>query len=230
MSDQQPPGWGPPQPPQQPGPPPGWGQPQPPQQPPGWGPPPRKRHTGRNIALAVLGIVVALGVIGALVGDDPTTTTAPGAGGGPDTTAAPGQPEETTAPETTAKGGPATAKVGETLQFEDSFGDHAVDVTVARKKVSTGGEFDKPQGVYVGLFVQVKAYQDGISVPGFYVLAGGKRYEQTFTTGFEPGLVAFEVNKGETAEGWLVFEVPSRSGRFVMKEFASDKPQAIWSF
>ncbi len=214
------------QPRQQPPKPPGWG-PQPPQQPPGWGPPPqppRKRHTGRNIALAVLGVVVVLVIVGALTGD-PTTTQAPSAGGGTGTTAAPGQPE------TTAKGGPATAKVGQTLQFRDGFGKHSADVTVARKKVSTGGEFDKPNGVYVGLFVQVKGYQDGISVPGFYVLAGGKRYESTIaTSGFQPGLLAYEVNKDETAEGWLVFDLPSRSGRFVMKEFASDEPQAVWSF
>ncbi len=212
---------------QQPPKPPGWDPAQQPPGPPAWGPPPqppRKRHTGRNIALAVLGVLVALVALGALLGNDPTTTTTPGAGTG--TTAAHGQPEETT-----AKGGPATGKVGQTLQFKDSFGEHSADVTLARKKVSTGGAFDKPNGVYVGLFVQVKAYQDGISVPSFYVLAGGKRYESTIAaSGFEPGLLAFEVNKGETAEGWLVFDLPSRSARFVMKEFASDEPQAVWTF
>jgi hypothetical protein len=207
VSSQQPPH----QPPQQAG----WGQPQQPgpQPPPGWGPPqqpprqPKKSHTGRNIALAAVGVVLVLAVIGSLAGEDSTTQT-PSAGGGADTTEARDEPADTNPPETTASG-PAAARLGETLQFEDSFGDHVIDVTVARKKVSTGDQFDEPDGVYIGFFIRVKAFKDGISVPGFYALTGGKRYEQTFATGFEPGLDAYEVNKGETAEGWLVYDVPS---------------------
>jgi hypothetical protein len=178
--------------------------------------------------LAAVGVVLVLAVIGALAGED-STTQASSAGGGADTTEARDEPAETSPPETTASG-PAAARVGETLQFEDSFGDHVIDVTVARKKVSTGSQFEEPDGVYIGFFIRVKAFKDGISVPGFYALTGGKRYEQTFATGFEPGLDAYEVNKGETAEGWLVYDVPSRSGKLVMKEFLSDEPQATWTY
>jgi hypothetical protein len=137
--------------------------------------------------------------------------------------------ETTEAPKQT---GPATAKLGETLSFEDSFGKHSADITITRKRVSTGGEFDKPsRGYYVGLFVRVKAFQDGISVPQFYALVGAKHFDQTFTTGFEPDLnVVGNLNQGETTEGWVVFDVPSRNGKAVVQEFASEKAQATWSY
>jgi hypothetical protein len=39
-----------------------------------------------------------------------------------------------------------------------------------RSRVSTGGEFEKPDhGLYVGFLVRVKAFKDGISVPSFYL-------------------------------------------------------------
>jgi hypothetical protein len=82
--------------------------------------------------LAAVGVVLVLAVIGALAGED-STTQAPSAGGGADTTEARDEPAETSPPETTASG-PAAAQVGETLQFEDSFGDHVIDVTVARRR------------------------------------------------------------------------------------------------
>jgi hypothetical protein len=42
---------------------------------------------------------------------------------------------------------------------------------VVREKGSTGSTFLTPDnGRYVGLFVRVKAFQDGISVPSFYVI------------------------------------------------------------
>jgi hypothetical protein len=207
-----------------------------PQQP-GWGPPPgpqlpspKRKHTGRNVALVVVGLLVLFAVIGALSGGNDTATTAPAA---PATTASQdssaAEPETTEAPSQT---GPATAKLGETLQFEDSFGKHSADITVTHKKVSTGDEFIKPdRGFYVGLFVRVKAYQDGISVPQFYALVGSKHFDSTFATGFEPDLnVIGNLNKGETAEGWVVFDVPSRTGKAVMQEFLSEKAQATWSY
>ncbi len=225
MSDQ----WGPPPQPsgqQQPG----WGAPQPPS-------PKRRRRPGVlgwiGIGVAVL---IVLGVIGTIAGqDDNTTTSSPAA---PATTAAeqPAATEpETTEPETTEapkQTGPATAKLGETLQFEDSFGKHSADITVTRKRVSTGDEFDKPsRGYYVGLFVHVKAYQDGITVPQFYALVGSKHFDSSFATGFEPDLnVIGNLNKGETAEGWVVFDVPSRNGKAVMQEFLSEKAQATWTY
>jgi hypothetical protein len=60
---------------------------------------------------------------------------------------------------------------------------------------------------------------------------GSKHFDSTFATGFEPDLnVVGNLNKGETAEGWVVFDVPSRSGKAVMQEFLSEKAQATWTY
>jgi hypothetical protein len=213
--------------------PPSWGQPgyRSPSPPP-LGPPTPKRRTGLILAVAGGGLVLVL-VIAALAGNDPGTTSS-----APVTTSAAVEANpsatELEEPATSAERQqkPATAKVGQTIQFEDGFGDHSADVTVARKKVSTGDQFNEPNGVYVGFLVRVKAFQDGITVPDFYVVAGGKRFEShaCCPDGFEPSMDVYEVNQGETAEGWMLFEVPSSHGRLIMKEFLSDEPQATWAF
>jgi hypothetical protein len=165
--------------------------------------------------VAVVVVIVGLAAVGVLGSSDDTTST-------PATTAdIPGYSAEEDliepAPSTTeASAGPATAKVGETIQFEDSFGDHAIDVTVARSRVSTGGEFEKPDhGLYVGFLVRAKAFKDGISVPSFYVLARGQHYDSTCcVTGFDPELnVVGNLNKNEATQGWVIFDVPARHGR-----------------
>lgn len=224
MSDQSPPS---------PPPPPGWGAP--PEGPPGKRP--MDRNTRRNlIALGVIGGVVVLivvaGIIGALAGGGTDSSTAPTtpAATTPPASAEPTASEPTEPPDT----GPATAKVGETISFEDSFGDHAVDVTITRKRISTGDEFTKPDnGVFVGLFVRVKAFKDGISVPNFYGLVRGKHYDATccMVEAWKPELSTYSnLNSGETAEGWVLLDVPSRTGKLVMQEFASEKAQAIWTY
>jgi hypothetical protein len=223
-------------------PPQGWGTPA--QQPtrPGWGPPPapqppkaRKAWYKRPIIMIPLLLVVLI-IIGSIAdgGGETTTSSAP-------TTAAPvastqpersadAQPAATNPPKSS---GPPSAHVGGTVSFEDSFGKHSADVTVVRKKVSTGSTFEDPDnGRYVGLFVRIKAFQDGISVPSFYVLERGKHFDSTCcATGFNPELNALSnLNNGETAEGWVIFDVPSANGKVVMQEFASNKAQATWLF
>jgi hypothetical protein len=180
------------------------------------------------------GVIVVLLVIGGLFGDDGTTPTATTEAG---TNATAGtQPPETTPdtpPETEPPTQPASAALGDTMQFEDALGNHSADVTVVRKRVSTGGAYDKPdRGLYVGLFVRVKAFKDGISVPSFYVLAGGKHVDSTCCrSGFTPELTAYgNLNNGEASEGWLIFDVPSRSGQLVLEEFGTQEAQAYWSF
>jgi hypothetical protein len=210
-------------------PPPRWGEP-------GYTPPagPPRKPSGGRIAFAVTIAVVGLIAAVNLASPDETATTGTQA---TDATDAPAvadlaEPAETT-PEPTKPAGPATARIGETIAFEDSFGDHAIDVTVARKKVSTGSEFDRPDhGLYVGFEVRAKAFKNGISIPDFYVLEGGRRYEATIAfEGFRPDLRTYgELNKGEGTGGWVVFDVPARTGKLVMKEFLSDEPQAIWTF
>ena len=134
-------------------------------------------------------IVAVLFVIGLAVSGDDTATVS-----GPPTE----EPATTEEPPTDRGAGhhrgdepvrPGGGPGGEeTLSFEDSFGDHSADITVVRKKVSTGDEFNKPtHGRFVGLFVKVKAFQDGITVPEFYVNEKGRHYDATCCTqGFEP--------------------------------------------
>jgi hypothetical protein len=137
VTDQPPsqPGWGPPPPPpppQQPSS--GWGAPPPPR-------PPDTRPWYRKKRFIIPGVIVALLVIAGIFGDG-TITSPPTATSSEASAPAATQPPEPTAEEpaaTEAPAGPASAKVGETIQFEDSFGDHAIDVTVARSRVSTGG-------------------------------------------------------------------------------------------
>ncbi len=187
-------------------------------------------NTPCRIVLTALAVLLAIALVGCSA---PSTNTPAGADNEQSTTTKAGakatKPKTTEAPKET---GPETAKLGETLHFEDSFGKHSADITVARKRVSTGDEFDKPsRGFYVGLFVHVKAFQDGITVPQFYALVGSKHFDSTFATGFEPDLnVVGNLNKGETAEGWVVFDVPSRTGKAVMQEFLSEKAQATWTY
>jgi hypothetical protein len=107
------PQWGPPPSPQQPGwgPPPGGQQPPPRQGPQGgWGAPPpqrppnRKLSAGATVVLSLVGIVVVLGIIGALAGEDTAQQSSndPGRGGG--------RPAETAPPETTPAEEPATTQ------------------------------------------------------------------------------------------------------------------------
>jgi hypothetical protein len=238
MAQQPPQGWGPPA--QQQPSPQGWAPQQQPTQP-GWGPPPqqppkpRKPWYKRPIIMLPL-VVVVLIIVGSVAGGGGNTTSSSAP-----TTAAPAantQPPQsadiqtpTTSPPTPS--GPSTAHLGEAVSFADSFGKHSADITVVRKKVSTGSGFENPNnGRYVGLFVRVKAFQDGISVPSFYALEQGKHYDSTCcTTGFTPELSALSnLNQGETAEGWVLFDVPAASGKLVMQEFASEKAQATWLF
>ena len=87
-------------------------------------------------------------------------------------------------------------------------------------------------GLYVGFFIRVKAFKDGMTVPSFYVLAGGKHFDATCcVSGFGADLnVVGNLNKNEATEGWVLFDLPSRHGRLVMEEFGTQEAQAYWTF
>jgi hypothetical protein len=215
----------PPQPPTQPG----WGQPppQPPKAPAPW--------YKRPIILIPL-VLVVLVIVGSIAGgggSKPSNSAPTTAASAANTQPAPSADTKTPVTNPPKPSGPPTAHLGETVSFQDSFGKHSADITVVREKGSTGSTFLPPDnGRYVGLFVRVKAFQDGISVPSFYVIQKRKHYDSTCcTTGFTPELSAFSnLNKGETAEGWIIFDVPSPNGRLVMQEFASNNVQATWLY
>ena len=135
-------------------------------------------------------------------------------------------------PETTTPHA-VTVQVGDTVHLTGSSGAPSADVTVTRKETSGGGEFDQPSnGVYVALYVRVRAHEDGITVPDFYGLINGKHYDTTCCVdAFQPDLdTSVDLNNGETAEGWVVLDVPSSAGELVLEDFGTGKPQAVWKF
>jgi len=207
---------------------------QPPQAAPGCAPPPTASQAWyKRPIIMIPPVLLALGIAGWVVGGNggtnPSATKAPATQAPAETAPAGGstKPSATKRP-TTKPGELPTARLGGTIEFADSLGKHAADITVARKKVATGSS----SGRYVGLFVRVKAFQGGISVPRFSAVERGRRFDATCCTpGFKPELrVASTLHKGETAEGWVIFKLPKSNGRLVMQPLASSNGQAFWVF
>ena len=231
----------------------------PPHGPPGWGPgpsasqpppPPPRRHRARLILAAAGGSVVLLPVVVAvLAANSPSGPRATVATSAPVTTveATPTseEPVTTSEPETTeaAPSGPPVARAGETLTMTDGAGDKVADITVGGPtspshhhgvRFSTGDEFNKPDhGLYLGMWVKVKAFQDGVDTPftELHVAQGGTHYDAgaCCPEGFKPDLGYKTLSKGETAQGWVIFDVASRHGEVVITDFDS-KRLGAWKF
>jgi hypothetical protein len=175
-------------------------------------------------------VLLALGLAGwVVVGNGTDTSATRGSAAHAPTRKAPAAGGSTRS--STAKGSVAelpTVRLGGTIQFTDASGRHAADITVARKKVAGGS----PSGRHVGLFVRVKAFQGGVSVPRFAALERGRRFGASCcTAGFKPELeVASTLRRGETAAGWVIFDLPKANGRLVMQPLASSEGQAFWVF
>jgi hypothetical protein len=155
-----------------------------------------------------------------------------------------GVTEEETGPETTdAPSGPAIAKVGDTLTMTDGFGEELADITVGGPtspsgnkgiRFSTGGEYDDPKhGLYMGVWVKVKALSDGVeTVYGdLHVAQGGQHYpgDACCPDGFNPTLDYATLSKGETSQGWVVFDLRSRHGEIVIADY-DGKKIGVWKF
>lgn len=127
-------------------------------------------------------------------------------------------------------------KVGDTATLVDSDTNKEVaHVLVDRVKLSTGDEFNKPERAYfLGVFVKVKALADDQnSMWGdFYVLMRGHHYDASgcCPEGFKPELDYVDLNTGETAEGWLIFDVPARHGQVVLGQSFGGGVVGTWSF
>jgi hypothetical protein len=137
---------------------------------------------------------------------------------------------ESTKPEVARK------KVGDTATLVSSDTNEEVSrVQVARVKFSTGDEFNRPERAYfLGVLIKVKALADDQnSMWGdFYVLMRGHHYDASgcCPEGFKPELDYVDLNDGETAEGWLIFDVPARSGRVVLGQSFGGGVIATWDF
>jgi hypothetical protein len=237
------------QPPTQPGPP-SWGQPPTNPQPRlsfEQSPPPRrKRRTGLILAAAVGAVLAVVAILAVAVSNAPTQTaristaaTDPPATADDDQTPATDPPEATEPkPE-----GPPVARVGQTLEMTDGFGDTVAEITVGGPtspskhkgiRFSTGDEYDQPKhGVWLGAWVKVKALQDGVeTVYGdLHVAQGGRHYagDACCPDGFDPTLDYATLSKGEVSEGWVIFDIRSRKGEIVITNY-DGKRLGAWKF
>jgi hypothetical protein len=210
-------------------------------------PPPRpKRRRRRTVLVAVgVGLVLAIAAVGvtgcgtgqkAAASDTPATTEAPapadpGEEGIPDEGIPEDVPEEESEPVE-----PVSKQIGETLTLTDVDTDEDVaQVWITKVESSRGGEFDEPEhGNYLGVYVKVKALTDDQSSlwGDFYVVQKNHHYDADgcCPERFEPTLDYVDLNEGEVAEGWMVFDVPARHGEIVLGQSYDGGKIATWSF
>jgi hypothetical protein len=126
----------------------------------------------------------------------------------------------------------ATGKVGDKLTAYDQSGTAQLEVTVARVKLSTGDQVDQPEhGFFLGAYVTARAVGDDQEVLDLVALVGGRIYEETITVSaaFDPTLDVLPFNQGERASGWLVFDVPARHGKLVMRDL-DEHQVGVWTY
>jgi hypothetical protein len=137
---------------------------------------------------------------------------------------------------TTTKPEVATGKVGETVTLtSNDTGDEVLQLKVDRVKFAGGDEYNKPErGLFLGVYVKTKALADDQSSQwgALYVQMRGHHYDASgcCPDGFKPELGYIDLNKGETAEGWLIFDVPTRHGQVVLEQEYDGGKIATWSF
>ena len=125
----------------------------------------------------------------------------------------------------------ATGKIGDKLTIYDEFGDAQLEVTVTRVKFTRGDEIEQPRrGLYMGAFVKARAFADE-QFFDLYAQAGGHLYEVTITaaSGFDPQLELIPLNTGERESGWLIFDVPARHGKLVLRDL-EERTLATWTY
>jgi hypothetical protein len=153
----------------------------------------------------------------------------------PPTTQPPSTEPATTEPPTTK---PAVAgMIGDQVTVSDELGDAHFEVTVTKVKFSTGDEFEQPDhGLFMGAYVRVRALadeQDTISAAEMSALVGGHRYAGDVISdlrAFDPPLDYVVLDNGQRAVGWLVFDVPARHGRLVLRDIMDEHQLAVWKY
>jgi len=137
---------------------------------------------------------------------------------------------------TTTQPEPTSDKVGATISLMDTeTSAPAARVQVARVSFARGDTYNKPErGLWLGVYVKVRAQADDISSMwgDFYVQMRGHHYDADgcCPEGFKPTLDYVTLNNGETAEGWLVFDVPAKHGEVVLGQSSGGGKVATWTF
>jgi hypothetical protein len=199
------------------------------------------------LAVSTIGMLAWVG-LGALVitqRQEPADWHAPTAAAAART----GQFSQVTAPPTTQPlpTGPATTepatteptvaagRIGDRVTVSDEFGDAQFEVAITKVKFSTGDEFEQPKhGLFMGAYVRVRALADEQIAEDIDMsaLVGGHRYAGdvvSFLRAFDPPL-DYLLDKGQRAAGWLVFDVPARHGRLVLRDIIDEHQLAVWKY
>jgi hypothetical protein len=127
-------------------------------------------------------------------------------------------------------------KVGDTVTLTNlDSGQDALHVKVDRIRFTRGDEYNRPErGLFLGVYVKVRALADDQSSQwgSLYVQMRGHHYDADgcCPDGFTPTLDYVDLNKGETTEGWLIFDVPARRGEVVLEQEYGGGKLATWRF
>jgi hypothetical protein len=205
-------------------------------------PPPRRSYRLRNWLIGSgLAIIV---VIGGLVGCSALVGHALNQAANPNSASVgQAQPHAGTSSNDTsspAPSGPVTLQLGESADISQN-GSPAAIIVLSQSAVSTqpADEFSQgPQnGYFVSVHISVNATADEFDVNplDFYALSGTTHYDEGDGNAFEGPdnaneLEATTLNAGETANGWLLFDLPSPHGQIVYAPNLNGEPLAYWDF
>jgi hypothetical protein len=141
----------------------------------------------------------------------------------------------TTTEPTTTEPTVAAGRIGDRVTVSDEFGDAQFEVTVTKVKFSTGDEFEQPEhGLFMGAYLRVRALADEQIAEDIDMSAvvRGHRYAGdviSLMPAFDPPL-DYLLDKGQRAAGWLVFDVPARHGRLVLRDIIDEHQLAEWKY
>jgi hypothetical protein len=207
-------------------------------------PPPRKSHRLRNwligIGVAIIALISGLAGSAALLGSavnqaaNPNTVSSQRPAGATSS----GGTASTPAPT-----GPAELRLGD-FAYISQDGASAATIILSKKAVSSKpvDQFSEgPQnGYFVAIWIDVSADPSlttgfDINPLDFYTLSGSAHYDEGDGNAFEgphgsAELSATTLNAGETASGWLLFDMPSPHGKIVYAPNLDGQPLAYWKF
>jgi hypothetical protein len=148
--------------------------------------------------------------------------------------------EPATSEPPTTKPKVAAGRIGDRVTVFDEFGDAQFEVSVTKVKFSTGDEFEQPvHSLFMGARVRVRALANepagdlaATLFDQMSALVGGHRYAGdviSLLRAFDPPL-GDVLGSGQRAAGWLVFDVPARHGRLVLRDFMDGHRLAVWKY
>jgi hypothetical protein len=207
-------------------------------------PQPRQPWIRRNAPLAV-GLAAGAGlIVGAVIGASAHTTTVTQVKTNTvyqTITAAPSS--SVPSPAQTA---PSSLAVGQAATLQDTNSGQTIGtLTVESANVTTqsadGSGTAPANGYYIVVHVKAaadSAYTSGWSVneSDFYDLTGGSHYSNgngnafSALTSAQANSLSAQLAAGESTDGWLSFDVPSRHGEIVYAPNSNGQPIAEWSY